>query len=81
MTSPAVRPASAHATRLARVDLERLQVAQVDDEAAVGGAVAGAAVAAAADRELEPVVAGEGDDESDVGGVGRLTIAAGRCSS
>ena len=52
------------------VDLERAQGGEVEDDAALGDAVAREAVAAAADGELRPGVAGEGDDAGDVGGVG-----------
>jgi hypothetical protein len=52
------------------VDLQRFHSGQVEDDAAVGGAVAGVAVPAAADGQLEPVVAGHGDDPADLGGVG-----------
>ena len=62
--SAAVRPVSAHAVRAVDVDVERLHVAQVEDDAAVGHAVAGAAVAAAADGELEAGLARERDDAS-----------------
>ena len=44
-------------------------VAQVDHDATVRGAVAGPAVPAAADGELDPVLASEGDDGRHVAGV------------
>ena len=44
------------------VELERAQRREVDHDAAVGDAVARGAVAAAADRELGPGLAGVGDD-------------------
>jgi hypothetical protein len=49
-----------------RVDLDLVHVAEVDDDAAVGSAMAGAAVAAAPDGELEARLAGEIDDGGDV---------------
>ena len=52
------------------VDLERLQVAQVEDDPAVGRAVAGAAVAAAPDRQLETGLARERDHLGDIVGIG-----------
>ena len=52
------QPGPAQAVRPADVDLDARHVAQVEDDAAVDGAVAGAAVAAAADRELEAGLAG-----------------------
>ena len=78
--SAAVRPASAQAVRAVGVDVERLHVAQVEDDAAVGRAVAGAAVAAAADGELEAGLAGERDGARHVGVVRGRTITAGRGS-
>ena len=50
------------------VDVEALHGAEVEDDPALDGAVAGQAVAAAADGELEPGVAGEDDRPGDVGG-------------
>ena len=47
-------------------------VAEVEDDAAVARAVAGDAVAAAADGELEAGLAGEHDGACDVGRPGRL---------
>ena len=55
---------------LLRVDLQSLHAGKVEDDAAVGAAVAGGAVPAAAHRQLEAAVAGEGDDPGDLGGVG-----------
>jgi hypothetical protein len=55
---------------LPQVDLQPLEVGQVQDDAAIGGAVAGAAVPAAADRQLQPAVAGQADDPGDLGGIG-----------
>jgi hypothetical protein len=52
------------------VDVERLEGGDVEDDPALGAAVARGAVGAAADRELGAGVAGEGDDAGDVGGVG-----------
>ena len=57
--SPAVSPLPAQAVRAVDVDLERVEVADVEDDAALGRAVARAAVAAAPDRELEAGLAGE----------------------
>ena len=51
--SRAVRPAPAHAEPPLRIDVQALQRGHVDDDAAVDGAVAGEAVAAAADGDLE----------------------------
>ena len=53
------------------VDVQAAHVGEVEDDAAVDGAVAGEAVAAAADRELELVVAGERDGPCNVARVGR----------
>jgi hypothetical protein len=52
------------------VDVQRTQVRQVEDDAPVADAVAGRAVAAAADGELQPGLARERDDAGDVRGVG-----------
>ena len=52
------------------VDVEALHRAQVEDDAALVGAVAGQAVAAATDRQLEPRLAGDEDGARDVGGIG-----------
>ena len=54
----------------AGVDGELAQRAHVEHDAAVGGAVAGGAVAAAADGQLEPGLAGVRDDAGDVGRAG-----------
>ena len=51
------------------VDVEALHALEVEDDAAVDGAVAGQAVAAAADRELQARVAGEDHGPGDVGGI------------
>ena len=67
------------------IDVETLHRRQVDDDAAVGRAVARDAVAARPDGELEVVVPGEGDAPGHVGGVGRaddedrLAIEERRC--
>ena len=53
------------------VDVQAAHVGEVEDDAAVDGAVAGQAVAAATDRELELVVAREQDGPRDVACVGR----------
>ena len=50
------------------VDVEALHQAQVEDDAALGRAVAGQAVGAAADGQLEAGLAGEHDGPRDVGG-------------
>ena len=52
------------------VDLEAVEVADVEHDAAVGRAVRRAAVAAGADREVQPVLAGERDDLPDIVDVG-----------
>ena len=52
------------------VDVETLHRAEVEDDPAVVGAVAGQAVAATADRQLEPGLAGQRDGPRDVGGIG-----------
>ena len=52
------------------VDLQPVQVAKVEDDPAHGRAVAGDAVAAAPDGELEPGLTRERDHARDVGGVG-----------
>jgi hypothetical protein len=54
-----------------RVDVEGVEVGQVQQDAAVGAAVADGAVAAAADRQLQAAVAGQVDDLGDPGGVDR----------
>jgi hypothetical protein len=48
------------------VDLDRLPPREVEDDPAVGHAVTGDAVAAAADRERQAALAGGGDDAGDV---------------
>jgi len=55
---------------LGGVDVQRPQLGEVEDDAAVGGAVAADAVAAAADGQLQPGLAGQGHDPGDLGGVG-----------
>ena len=65
------------------VDVEALHRAEVEDDAALVRAVAGQAVAATADRQLETGLAGQRDGPCDVGGVGRTNDegrARGRCS-
>ena len=62
VTSPAVRPASAQAVFAVGVDVEAVHVAQVEDDAAVGRAVARRAVPAAADRQLQAGLARDLDD-------------------
>ena len=52
------------------VDLDRIQRGEVEDDPALGGAVARAAVAAAAHRELGPGVPCQVDHAGDVGGIG-----------
>ena len=52
------------------VDLQALHVGKVEHDAAVGGAVAGRAVAAAAHRQLERRSRAQRDHLGDVGGVG-----------
>ena len=52
-TRPAVRPGSAHAVRPSTSMSSAVHVAQVEDDPAVGRRVAGGAVAAAADGQLE----------------------------
>ena len=65
------REAGLGGRRLRRgVDVDRLEPAQVEDDAALGRAVAGAAVAAAPDGKLEPGVGREADDLLDVADVG-----------
>ena len=63
--SPHVAPPSARA-----VDADPLHGREVDDDAAVAGAVAGGRVAAAAHGDRQPVVAGEADGGDDVGRAG-----------
>ena len=83
-TSPQVQPPPTRTVRACRVDLDVLQQREVDDDAVVAGAEAGAVVAAAADGEQQVVVAGEGDRPGDVVGArrsarsapGRLSIIA-----
>jgi len=52
------------------VDVQGPHVAEVEHDAAVADAVAGVAVAAAADGQLQPRLAGQRDHPRDVGGVG-----------
>ena len=68
--SPAVRPVPAQAVRPLGVDLEVAQVGEVEHDAVVDHAVAGRAVAAAADGQVGAGLAGERDDAGDVGRVG-----------
>jgi hypothetical protein len=55
---------------LGGVDLQRLELAQVEHDPAVRDAVAGTAVPAAADGQLEPALGRQRDDLGDLGGVG-----------
>ncbi len=55
-----------------RVDAHALHAPEVEHEAAVYAGEAGAVVAAAANRELHAVLAGEGDRRDDVGDIGDL---------
>src|SRR5947208_1405938 len=48
------------------IDVDGRQVAQVEDQAAIGRALAHGAMATATDRELDPAVAREADDARDV---------------
>ena len=68
--APVGEPAAGPGGPRRLVDLEAVEVADVEDDAALGRAVRRAAVAAGADREVEPVLAGERDDLPDVVGVG-----------
>ena len=52
------------------VDVEALHRAEVEDDAAIVRAVAGQAMAATADRQLEPGLACDEDGARDVGGIG-----------
>ena len=61
---------------LLRVDLDRLHLAQVDHDAALGRAVAGAVVSAAANRQLQPVLTSDVYHCRDVSRVGN---AGNRC--
>jgi hypothetical protein len=54
-----------------RVDLDAGQLGGVEHDPAVGQAVPGVAVAATADGQLQPAIAGQVDDPGDLGGVGR----------
>ena len=65
---PRFRPCGARGD----VDLERLHRAQIEHDAPVGRAVAGTTVTAAANRELDAILAREGDDLTDTTGVDRL---------
>ena len=60
------------------VDLELLHAEQVEDDAAVGHAVPGHAVATAPDRQIEPGLGGQGHDACDVVGRGRHADDDGR---
>ena len=53
------------------VDLDRLQLREIEDDPALGDAVAGEAVATAADGELEPLFTRERDGGRDLGRVRR----------
>ena len=55
---------------LGGVDLQRLELRQVDHDPAVADAVAGAAVPAAADGQLQPALGRERGHLGDLGGVG-----------
>jgi hypothetical protein len=59
------------------IDVECLHVGAVEQDAAVAGAVAGEAVAAATDGQLQPRLAREFHDARDVGGVGDPDDACG----
>lgn len=59
------------------VDVDLVEIADIDHEAALRGGVAGAAVAAAADRELEAAVPGVGDGGGNVLGIGDADDGAG----
>src|SRR5690606_21463356 len=48
------------------VDLQSLQFSKVEDDPAVGGAVAGQAVATVPEREFQPGLPSQGDDPADV---------------
>jgi hypothetical protein len=54
-----------------RVEVQRGHLGQVEHDPALGHAVAGQAVAAAADGQLQPGVGGQGHDLGDLGRVGR----------
>ena len=68
--APVVSPAPAHAVRARRVDLELVERGEVEHDPAVGDAVAGHAVAAAADGELGAGLTRQRDDACDVRRVG-----------
>ena len=68
--SAAVAPVSTQALVAVGVDLDSVHARQVDHESAVGGAVAGAAVATTADREVEPGLPRGRHDPCDIGGAG-----------
>ena len=68
-TSPQVQPASTRTVCVPGVDGGAAQLRQVDDEGAVPDAEPGRVVAAAADGDLDAVLAGEADAGDDVGGV------------
>ena len=70
MYAPAVSPAPAQAVRPSTSISSAFEVADVEDDPALDRAVAGAAVAAGADRQLEAGLAGERDHLGDVVGVG-----------
>ena len=53
------------------VEVQGIHGRQVEHDPALGGAVAGVAVAAAADGQLQPALGGQGHHPGDLGGVGR----------
>ena len=67
--SPAVKPGLGPGGAPLGVDLQRLHVREVEHDPAIGDAVTGDAVAAAADGELQPGLARERDDARDIGRV------------
>ena len=72
VTSAAVRPVSAPRRPALDVDVDALHVREVEHDPALADAVAGAAVAAAPDGQLEPGLAREAHDGYDVVDVGDL---------
>jgi hypothetical protein len=62
-------------------DVQSPQVHEVQDDAPLGAAVAGQAVATAAERQLEPALAGQHHRLGHLGRVAARTIAAGRWSN
>ena len=69
-TSPSRAPPSTRAVCATGIDADAAHPREVDDEAVVDGAEARRAVAAAADRDVEALVAAEADGRDDVGDVG-----------